>query len=181
MAAHWNPWPVRTREIRLADLEFFLVELPALGLALFIVIVAMVAVALPFETVRGPTGHLFRFMTPVASWLRWRVPLLSRYERRKAVSRFALTAEGLLTAGVPTVEALEIAAGASGNRHFDQIALAAMGSVSEGMPFSKAFRSADVRGELPADFFWYLEVGENSSRLPDALARAASPSSTSFR
>jgi type IV pilus assembly protein PilC len=151
-------------------------QLPVFGLALFIVIVAMVAVALPFETVRGPTGHLFRFMTPIASWLRWRVPLLSRYERRKAVSRFALAAEGLLTAGVPTVEALEIAADASGNRHFDQIALAAMSSVSEGMPFSKAFRSADVRGELPADFFWYLEVGENSSRLPDALARAAESS-----
>lgn len=35
MAAHFNPWSAgaRTREIRLADLEFFLVELPALGLA----------------------------------------------------------------------------------------------------------------------------------------------------
>lgn len=35
MAAHSNPWSTaaRTREIRLADLEFFLVELPAFGVA----------------------------------------------------------------------------------------------------------------------------------------------------
>ncbi|MBX3414636.1 MAG: mandelate racemase/muconate lactonizing enzyme family protein [Pirellulales bacterium] len=33
VAAHWNTWPERTREIRLADLDFFLVELPAFGLA----------------------------------------------------------------------------------------------------------------------------------------------------
>lgn len=164
-----------TRELEL------MLHLPVLGLALFIIVAAMVAVALPLPTVRSRIGHYFHTLASVTSWLRWHMSFLSRYERRRAVSRYALAAGALLDAGVPTREALGIAATASGNRHFDRIALVAAEEVGEGRQISEAMRAADLRSELPPDFLWYIEIGESSGKLPDAFTRAAESSSLRSR
>jgi type II secretory pathway component PulF len=107
------------------------------------------------------------------SWIAWHVPLVGRYERRRAVSQYAIAVGRLMEAGVPTREALDMAAGASGNTHLDGMARAAAGRVGEGGKLSLALAAADRRGELPGEFLWHVEAGEASGRLPEALARAA--------
>ena len=155
--------------------------LPVIAVALLVILLAMVAVCLPFPTVRGRVGRLLAPLAPFASWLRWHMPLVSRYERRRAISRYALAAGTLVEAGVPTHEALRISATASGTTHFDRIALAAAEEVAEGSPISDAMRAADTRHELPEDFLWYIEVGESSEDLAGAFSRAAETSAVRSR
>ncbi|MHC5057455.1 MAG: type II secretion system F family protein [Planctomycetota bacterium] len=108
-----------------------------------------------------------------ASGLSWHTPLLKRYERRRAVSQYALVAGRLMEAGIAEPEALEIAARSSGNACMDRIALIAAVRVTGGAKLSDALRIADPRGELPPEFAWYIEVGEASGRLPEALTSAS--------
>ena len=51
--------------------------------------------------------------------------------------------------------------------------LAAAVRVTGGAKLSEALRTADPRGELPSEFAWYVEVGEASGRLPEALTSAS--------
>ena len=115
------------------------------------------------------------------SWLVWHLPLVRRYERRRAVAQYAVAAGRLMEAGVPTYEALDIAARASGNAHFGAMTLAAAGSVGEGGKLAEGLRSADARSEIPADFMWYVELGEVSGKLPETLVRAAEAASERSR
>lgn len=105
--------------------------------------------------------------------LGWHLPFLKRYERRRAVSQYALVAGRLMEAGVPEQEALEVAAASSGNACMDGITARAAARVAEGQKLSDALRAADARGELPPEFAWYVEVGEASGRLPEALLSAS--------
>jgi type II secretory pathway component PulF len=155
--------------------------LPVIGLAALVLLLAVVAVSLPFPTMRGRIGRLLAPLASFTSTLRWHMPLFSRYERRRAISRYALAAGTLIEAGVPTHEALRISATASGTRHFDRIALAAAEAVTEGHRISEAMRTADIRGELPDDFLWYIEVGESSEDLAGAFSRAAETSAVRSR
>ncbi len=98
---------------------------------------------------------------------------LRHYERRRAVSQYALVAGRLMEAGLPEQEALEIAAASSGNTCMDRITLAAGERTNEGAKLSEALAAADLRGELPPEFTWYIEVGEASGRLPEALVSAS--------
>ncbi len=107
------------------------------------------------------------------SWLLWHLPVIRRYERRRAISQYALAAARLMEAGLPTHEALKLAADASGNTHFDGIACEAASGVAEGGKLSIAFATADRRRELPPELLWYIEVGEAAGRLPRALEQAA--------
>ena len=107
------------------------------------------------------------------SWLTWHLPLVRRYERRRAVSQYALAAGRLMEAGVPTHEAVEIAARAGANRHFEAMALAAAARVADGRKLSEALRSSDRRREIPGEFVWYVEVGETSGKLPEALLKVS--------
>ncbi len=141
-----------------------------------VVPVVLLFVALLCSSWTALRGFLERFVPSLSrllSWLTWRTPVFSRYERRRATAGYALAAGRLLEAGVPVEEALEIAAGAAGSHYFERIAGGAAGLVAEGQPLSAALRAGDRRGELPADFLWYLEVGEASGQLPESLSRAA--------
>jgi type II secretory pathway component PulF len=107
------------------------------------------------------------------SWLVWNLPFFSRYERRRAVSQYALAAGNLMEAGVPMHEALSVAVTASGNERFDEIARVAAERVGEGSVLADALKAADYRRRLPPWFMWYVEVGERSGRLPEALVKAS--------
>ncbi|MHC4503413.1 MAG: type II secretion system F family protein, partial [Planctomycetota bacterium] len=65
-------------------------------------------------------------------WLTWHLPLVGRYERRRVVSQYALASGRLMEAGIPTHEAVEIAARAGANAHFEGMALAAAAHVADG-------------------------------------------------
>jgi len=115
----------------------------------------------------------FAFLGGAASWLRWHAPFFSRYERRRAVAQYALVAGRLMEAGIATHEALHVAASASGNACCDGMAARAADLVEEGRTFSEALARADPRRRLPREFVWYVEVGERTGRLPEAMLRAS--------
>jgi len=143
-------------------------------------VIALVAIVVIYLAGRwllgGPASRYASLFERAGSWLRWNLPLVSRYERRRATASYALAASRLLAAGVPLGEALEIAADASGSGHFARIARLAAERALEGRSLSAALVSAAAPRKLPADFIWYLRIGEGSGRLPEALARAAESS-----
>ncbi len=158
------------------------IELPRLKTLLMVMSMAVpVALALGAIAVFGlpvpGLGGRLRMWVPwlagMSARIRWRMPLFSRYERRRAASRYCLAAGELMAAGVPTAEALDIAADASGNLVFDRIAAGAAERVREGAKLSDALAAADAGGVLPRELAWYVKLGEASGRLPDALARAS--------
>ena len=78
-----------------------------------------------------------------------------------------------MEAGLPTHEALTTAASSSGNLHLDAMMRRAATDVAEGAPLSEAIRRADPRREMPPEVAWYVETGERSGRLSEALARVS--------
>jgi general secretion pathway protein F len=125
-------------------------------------------------------GRALRGSAPfgrASSWVAWHIPPLRRFERRRATAQYTVALSRLLEAGVPYHEAVATAASASGNLHFDAMARRASELTAEGRQLSRALREADVRGEVPAEILWYLEIGERSGRMTEALDRAAAASS----
>jgi type II secretory pathway component PulF len=149
----------------------FTVSALFLPMALALGVIAFVGLPMP-----GLGGRL-KMWVPVlgraSARMRWWMPVFSRYERRRAVSRYCIAAGELLHAGIPSAEAFAIAAGASGNLVFDRIAMDAANRVAEGAKLSEALAAADTGTRLPRELAWYIKLGEASGRLPDALARAS--------
>jgi type II secretory pathway component PulF len=143
---------------------------PALATAVLVLFGGLVTVGLSAPAVLDRAGTW-----PGRLWsrVRWRLPLVRRYERRRAVAQYALVAGRLLEAGFPEVEAFELAASSSASPRMEAIGRAAAASVSEGRRLSEALKSADARRELPPGLAWYAEVGEASGRVPEALLRAS--------
>ncbi|MHC4916658.1 MAG: type II secretion system F family protein [Planctomycetota bacterium] len=141
--------------------------------------VALLVVTLVFGAPQVVGGLARKFAPGLAayfSWLHWHLPFLSRFERRRAAAGYSLAASRLLAGGVPVEEALSIAARAAASPHFERIALAAAGRVAEGQKLSAALAAESRPGELPPDLLWYVELGESSGRLPEALSGAADAS-----
>ncbi|MHC4202269.1 MAG: type II secretion system F family protein [Planctomycetota bacterium] len=157
----------------------------ARGLAIVLLAAFLVIVFVHFFPLSIPFSISDKTGAPIVerywSWLVWHMPLVRRYERRRAVAQYAVAAGRLMEAGVPTHEALDIAARASGNTHFGAMTLAAAGSVGEGGKLVEGLRAADARSEIPADFMWYVELGEVSGKLPETLVRAAAAASERSR
>lgn len=145
---------------------------PALFTLLLVAMLAIMTIGFAWPWLRSLVGGRKGTSGPVA-WLAWRAPIISRYERRRAVAHYALVAGGLMEAGVPEVEALRLASQAAGSMPLERIALDVEARVAEGAKLSDAFRLADPRRTLPAELLWHVEVGEASGRLPEALVRAS--------
>lgn len=143
------------------------------GHVAFVIFAGLVAASLGSSGRLGALGNKFPAMARAWSWLAWHAPLVSRFVRRRAVSQWALAAGELMEAGLPTHEALTTAASSSGNLHLDKVMRRAAASVAEGAPLSEAIRRADPRREIPPEVAWYVETGERSGRLPEALARVS--------
>jgi type II secretory pathway component PulF len=103
----------------------------------------------------------------------WRTPLLGRFVRRRAAASYALAASRLLEGGIPQVEALSLAATASGSHIFARPAMRAAERCGEGQPLHDALTAEFPKGWLPSDFLWYVRTGERSGQLPQALDQAA--------
>jgi len=145
----------------------------SLFLPVTLVLGTVAFVGLPIPGLGGRLRSKFPGLARLSARVRWKMPIFSRYERRRAASRYCLAAGELLDAGVPTAEALAIAAGSSGSTVFNRIAEGAAARVMEGAKLSAALAAADTKGELPRDLAWYVKLGEASGRLPRALARAS--------
>jgi len=144
-----------------------------LAYAAFAIMTALIIVSFGSMGRARALGRRFPALARGWSWLAWHVPVVSRFARRRAVSQWALAAGELMDAGLPTHEALATAASSSGNLHFDSMMRRAAAALAEGMPLSEALRNADPRHEVPPEVAWYVETGERSGRLSEALARVS--------
>jgi len=99
-----------------------------------------------------------------------RAPLAGPVLRHVAVSRVARTLSTLLAAGVPIVQALEIAARTAGNAVMERAIIATRTAIERGRPLAAPLRSSGV---FPPLVVQMVHVGETTGSLDAMLARLA--------
>jgi type IV pilus assembly protein PilC len=98
-----------------------------------------------------------------------RAPGLRGVIGRSCVARFCRTLGTLLTSGVPILQALEIAQGATGNRDFSARLGETVASLREGAGLAQPLRETRL---FPPQVLETIEVGQESGSLAEVLERA---------
>jgi type IV pilus assembly protein PilC len=99
-----------------------------------------------------------------------KLPVIGDLLKKAAVARYARTLSTTFAAGVPLPDALESAAGASGNAVFRDVILDIRAEVSSGMQMNLAMRSSNI---FPDMVIQMVAIGEESGALDDMLAKVA--------
>ena len=102
--------------------------------------------------------------------VRLRTPGLGNVVRSLAISRFCRVLGTLLRNGVPILQAMRIAKGATGNVHLSRSIGAAAESISEGKFLAEPLAAS---GEFPPDVVEMIAVGEQSANLEEVLINIA--------
>ena len=89
---------------------------------------------------------------------------------KSCVARFARTLSTTFAAGVPLVDALDSAAGASGNIVYKEAILNIKNEVSGGTQLNHAMRAAEV---FPSMVVQMVAIGEESGALDSMLDKSA--------
>lgn len=99
-----------------------------------------------------------------------KIPVFGDILEKAAVARYARTLSTTFAAGVPLIDALESAAGASGNAVFRDAILEIRAEVSSGMQMNLAMRNCSIFPEMVISM---VAIGEESGALDDMLAKVA--------
>ncbi len=99
-----------------------------------------------------------------------RVPVLGRIVRKSAISRFSRTLGTLLAAGVPILDALQIARDTVGNAVFERSLGRAQRAIREGQSLTVPLRESKAWGLLVCNM---IEVGEETGDLDKMLLKIA--------
>ncbi|MBI2382096.1 MAG: type II secretion system F family protein [Gammaproteobacteria bacterium] len=100
-----------------------------------------------------------------------KIPVLGAILNKSAVARYARTLSTTFAAGVPLVEALDSAAGASGNDVYRRAILRIKDDVATGMQMNMAMQSTGV---FPNMVNQMVAIGEEAGALDSMLAKVAS-------
>ncbi|CAM4224431.1 type II secretion system F family protein [Pseudoalteromonas byunsanensis] len=100
-----------------------------------------------------------------------RLPVVGAILDKAAVARYARTLSTTFAAGVPLIDALDSAAGASGNAIFRDAILDIKSEVSSGNQMNWAMRNTSV---FPDMVIQMVAIGEESGSLDSMLAKVAS-------
>lgn len=119
------------------------------------------------------SARLRRSHTLVALWDRWSLhwPVVGRLRQLAAMARWTRTLSTLLDAGTPLNTALLSAAGASGNRVFEQASVGMSQAVQEGSALTPAMKRCGLFDPVVMQL---TAMGEASGTLSALLAKAAS-------
>ena len=98
------------------------------------------------------------------------IPVIGDILKKAAVARYARTLSTTFAAGVPLIDALDSAAGASGNAVFRDAILEVKSEVSSGMQMNLAMRNCSI---FPDMVISMVAIGEESGALDDMLAKVA--------
>lgn len=98
------------------------------------------------------------------------VPLFGRLAVRVGVARFCRTLAALTGAGVPVLEALEVARGAVGNRHLARAVATVRSRVEAGASLSLPLQQS---GFFPSMVVQMVGVGERTGELDTSLEKVA--------
>ena len=99
-----------------------------------------------------------------------KLPIISEILNKAAIARYARTLSTTFAAGVPLVEALESAAGASGNVVYKTAILKIRDDVSTGMQMNLSMNSVGI---FPNMVVQMVAIGEESGALDSMLGKIA--------
>jgi len=99
-----------------------------------------------------------------------KIPVIGELLEKAAVARYARTLSTTFAAGVPLIDALDSAAGASGNAVFRDAILEVRGEVSSGMQMNLAMRNCNI---FPDMVIQMVAIGEESGAVDDMLSKVA--------
>ena len=99
-----------------------------------------------------------------------KLPVIGDLLEKAAVARYARTLSTTFAAGVPLIDALESAAGASGNAVFRDAILEVRAEVTSGMQMNLAMRNASI---FPDMVIQMVAIGEESGAGDDMLSKVA--------
>jgi len=99
-----------------------------------------------------------------------KIPVIGDILQKAAVARYARTLATTFAAGVPLPDALESAAGASGNAVFRDAILEIRAEVTSGMQMNLAMRNCSI---FPDMVIQMVAIGEESGAVDDMLAKVA--------
>jgi len=99
-----------------------------------------------------------------------RIPVIGNLLEKAAVARYARTLSTTFAAGVPLIDALDSAAGASGNAVFRDAILEVRSEVSSGMQMNLAMRNCQI---FPDMVIQMVAIGEESGAVDDMLSKVA--------
>lgn len=99
-----------------------------------------------------------------------KIPVIGEILNKAAVARFARTLSTTFAAGVPLIDALDSAAGASGNALYRDAINEIRSEVSSGMQMNLAMRNVNV---FPDMVIQMVSIGEESGALDDMLSKVA--------
>ena len=99
-----------------------------------------------------------------------KLPVIGDVLKKAAVARYARTLSTTFAAGVPLPDALESAAGASGNAVFRDAILEIRAEVNSGMQMNLAMRNCAIFPDMVVQM---VAIGEESGAVDDMLAKVA--------
>ena len=99
-----------------------------------------------------------------------KIPLIGEILHKGAMARFARTLATTFAAGVPLIEGIESAAGASGNAVYRNALMQVRQEVMTGMQMNVALRTTDL---FPDMLIQMVMIGEESGSLDDMLNKLA--------
>lgn len=99
-----------------------------------------------------------------------KLPVIGELLKKAAVARYARTLSTTFAAGVPLIDALSSAAGASGNAVFRDAILEVRTEVSSGMQMNLAMRNCNI---FPDMVIQMVAIGEESGAVDDMLSKVA--------
>ena len=99
-----------------------------------------------------------------------KAPIIGEILKKAAVARYARTLSTTFAAGVPLPDALESAAGASGNAVFREAILEIRSEVNSGMQMNLAMRNSAI---FPDMVIQMVAIGEESGAVDDMLSKVA--------
>ena len=110
-----------------------------------------------------------KFRTMADGWI-IKAPVIGNILNKAAVARFARTLSTTFAAGVPLIEALESAAGASGNEVYRNAIMHIREEVSSGTQMYLAMKQTD---QFPEMVIQMVSIGEESGALDGMLEKVA--------
>ncbi|KKO45064.1 type II secretion system protein F [Arsukibacterium ikkense] len=119
--------------------------------------------------VKKAYGNSLKFRTR-ADALILKAPVIGNILNKAAVARFARTLSTTFAAGVPLIEALESAAGASGNEIYRNAIMYIREEVSSGTQMYLAMKQTD---QFPEMVVQMVSIGEESGALDGMLEKVA--------
>ena len=99
-----------------------------------------------------------------------KIPVIGQLLDKAAVARYARTLSTTFAAGVPLIDALESAAGASGNAVYRKAILEVRSEVTSGMQMNMAMRNCKI---FPDMVIQMVAIGEESGAVDDMLSKVA--------